>query len=239
MITFPSIIANNLFLEIDHICIYLPDGARGTSVLEEVGIHSPARAIKRAEQGTVSRLIVFENAYLELIWIEDENAAKQHAAQTGIDMLARSCWRQTRASPFGISLRRSGTAKPMSDSRQDWDEGMRPEIFINFATDNLACLVEPMCFLIPDSLALTSWLDCKAHVHQQLLSHPLGTRHLTSVKIAIDSYQELSDAVSLISRQGEIAIERGSPSLLELTFDSGVKGKVLDLRPALPIILNC
>lgn len=74
--------------------------------MQAFGLDTAPHIIERFKQGITSRLILFENAYLELISINNENAAKQHAIQTGIDPLKRANWQQTGASPFGISLRR-------------------------------------------------------------------------------------------------------------------------------------
>jgi hypothetical protein len=106
------------------------------------------------------------------------------------------------------------------------------------AAENLARVEEPICFVIPDSIALTTWLDHSLDAHQQLISHPLGVRTLTGIKITLNSDKELTNAVSLLDCNGIVTIERGTAPLLELTFDSGTKAKILDARPMLPIQLR-
>lgn len=101
----PQVSADNVVLEVDHIFVYTLKGAASASVLQELGFHCSNHLLRRVEQGTASKIIFFENTYLELIWIEDEHAAQQQAVQTGIDTLARVRWQHTGASPFGIGLR--------------------------------------------------------------------------------------------------------------------------------------
>lgn len=228
-------IVNDLLLEVDHLVVYVSEGTTSVSVLQEFGLHCSSRRVQRPEQGTASQIIFFENAYLELIWVEDEQAVEEYAARTGIDILKRTRWQQSRASSFGVGLRyASGTA----DQRKYWVEWMRSHTYINLAAENLASLEEPLCFVIPDSIALTTWLDRSLEAHQQLISHPLGVRTLTGVKITVNSDKELTNSVSLLDRNGIVAIKRGTSPLLELTFDGGAKGKILDARPMLPILLR-
>lgn len=231
--SFPLIANNNCF-DIDHICIYLPNQVKSASILQEFGFHSPSRTISRWEQGTSSRVFFFENAYLEFISIEDENIAKQNATQTGIDIWKRAYW--PGASPFGISLRRAQPIRSKIDGQ--YPDSIASEICVNFATDNLANLKEPLLFIIPDCLALTNWLDLYCPSHQMLMSHPLGVKALTNVKIILNENQNLSHAISLVSQLSNIVIEQGSFQLLELTFDKGSVGNRINLQPKLPIVIN-
>lgn len=228
-------VVNDLLLEVDHLVVYVSEGSTSVSVLQEFGLHCSSRRVKRPEQGTASQIIFFENAYLELIWVENERAVEEYAARTGIDILRRTRWQHSRASPFGVGLRcESGTA----DQRKYWVEWMRSRTYINLAAENLAKEEEPICFVIPDSIALTTWLDRSLEAHRQLISHPLGVRTLTGVKITLNSDKELTNAVALLDRNSIVAIERGTTPLLELTFDGGTKGKILNARPMLPILLR-
>jgi len=236
----PSSIAAGLsLLEIDHVLLYLADGQLGASVLEELGFTVSAHTIGNTNQGTASRSIFFENAYIELIWIEDEDAAEQYGTQTGVDILNRTHWQQTGASPFGISLRHRSTLTALkSCSRQPRAEPIQCNTFISFSAENLASTAEPLCFLIPERLALTNWLDLSLEVHQQLVAHPLGVKKLTDVKITITGEQDLSDTPAYLAESGIITIERGISPLLELTFDHGYTGKLLDARPVLSVLIK-
>ena len=118
-------------------------------------------------------------------------------------------------------------------------ECMPKEMPVRLAAENLANLEEPLCFLVPEALAFTNWLDHSLETHQQLISHPLGIKKLTGVKITVDSNKEPTHALSLLQNNGIVTIERGHSPLLELTFDGGIAQKFFDARPILPICLKC
>ena len=237
--TSPQVSADDFFLEIDHIFVCTTKDAESISVLQELGLHCSNQAVQHFKQGTASKIIFFENTYLELIWIEDKHLVEQQSVHTGVHTLSRLHGQHTRASPFGVGLRRKfNHGNLRSHSNLYWSEWMRSQMSISFAAENLVNQEEPFCFMIPDSIALTAWLEPSLTAHQKLISHPLGVKKLTSVKITINSDKHLTDAMSLLSTHSAVAIERGESPLLELTFDEGIREKNLDARPILPILLK-
>ncbi|MCC5624717.1 VOC family protein [Nostoc sp. CHAB 5715] len=237
--TSPQISGDDFFLEVDHIFVCTTKGAESVSVLEELGLYCSNQLVQHVKQGTASKIIFFENTFLELIWIEDKHLVEQQSELIDVHTLMRVREQHTEASPFGIGLRRkSDESKLMSHSTSDWVEWMRGQMYISFAAENLANQEEPFCFVIPDCIALTTWLDRSLTAHQRLISHPLGIRKLTSVKIIINSDKNLTDAMSVLCTHSAVAIEQGGSPLLELTFDEGIREKHLDARPILPILLK-
>ncbi|MCC5601623.1 VOC family protein [Nostoc favosum] len=244
--TSPQVSVDDFFLEVDHIFVCTTKDAESISVLQELGLHCSNQAVQHFKQGTASKIIFFENTYLELIWIEDKHLVEQQSVHTGVHTLSRLHGQHIRASPFGVGLRRKfNHGNLRSHSTLYWSEWMRclrratpTQMSISFAAENLVNQEEPFCFMIPDSIALTAWLDPSLTAHQKLISHPLGVKKLTSVKITINSDKHLTDAMSLLSTHSSVVIERGESPLLELTFDEGIREKNLDARPILPILLK-
>ncbi|MHC5762548.1 VOC family protein [Nostoc sp.] len=237
--TSPQVSVDDFFLEVDHIFVCTTKDTESISVLQELGLHCSNQAVQHFKQGTASKIIFFENTYLELIWIEDKHLLEQQSVHTGVHTLSRLHRQHIRASPFGVGLRRKFNHGNLRfHSTLYWSEWMRPQMSISFAAENLVNQEEPFCFMIPDSIALTAWLDPSLTAHQKLISHPLGVKKLTSVKITINSDKHLTDAISLLSTHSSVAIERGESPLLELTFDEGIREKNLDARPILPILLK-
>ncbi|MBL1200098.1 MAG: hypothetical protein FWK04_13655 [Nostoc sp. GBBB01] len=244
--TSPQVTVDDLFLELDHIFVCTTKEADSISVLQKVGLHCSNQQVQHIKHGTASKIIFFENTYLELIWIEDKDLIEQQSAQTSIQTLTRLHKQHTGASPFGVGLRRkSEQSKVVSDSSLSCAQSMRclgwatpTHKSISFAAENFVNQQEPFCFIVPDCIALTAWLDPSLTTHQQLISHPLGVRKLTSVNITINSDKDLTDAMSLLCTHSAVTIERGEFPLLELTFDEGVREKKVDVRPFLPILLK-
>ncbi len=63
-------------------------------------------------------------------------------------------------------------------------------------------------------------------------------RQLTGVGIITNQAGKFSEAASRISKNGVVVIKHGKTPHAELTFDGGSQGKVLDVRPTLPLILK-
>jgi hypothetical protein len=232
---------DHALLEVDHLQIYTGVGLPDVSALQELGLNHASQIVRREAQGTASTLIFFENAYLELIAVEDESTFRQYAAQTRMNLQMRSQWRQTGASPFGVGLRSKAHTQNHLNLLMGstfWTEWGYPETTINFSAENLAAVDEPMCFTVPHQIALTNWLDRSNETHRQLISHPLGIQRLTGVRIKVNTARSLTNALSLLQDHGIIAIDRGLSPLLELTFDGNLKDRVLDARPILPIQLR-
>jgi hypothetical protein len=224
----------NFCLEIDHISIFDRDNLSSVFLLESLGFHCSERVIERRSQGTISTVFFFENTYLELVHLVDQNIAKNFAIENGIDILARTDWKKTGASPFGIGLR----SKPIFTPQKSHRHNLEIARFTNFSSENLALSEEPLCFFIPDNLALTTWLDPLNLSHRQLTSHPLGIKKLTNVKLTITSNKELTNIVALLKDNQVFSIKQGSSPLLELQFDRAARGELIDARPVLPMIIS-
>ncbi len=65
-----------------------------------------------------------------------------------------------------------------------------------------------------------------------------NVRKLTGVKMTVNGFSQLSTTASLLSKNGIVTIEKGKVATLELTFDGERRGKTLDARPTLPILLK-
>ena len=100
----PHVQTHDPGFELDHIFVAVPGPHVGSSALEEAGFQlGPSHP--HPGQGTTSRGILFENAYLELIWLTDVEEAestliRRTRLRERLDRAAGAC-------PFGIGLRRS------------------------------------------------------------------------------------------------------------------------------------
>jgi hypothetical protein len=231
-------------LQRDHLFIWVSEGAPEAAILQKLGLYTKGAVNQHSGQGTSSIVFMFDNAYLELIWIDDPEVAKSRAREMGTDLLARAAWRQTKASPFGVGLHRRADSKgelpfPTRKYRAQW---MKPDTFIDFA-ESSADTKEPMYFVVPDYLAVFSPAQLELLLknkpeYKSNYAHPLGVHQLTGVRIVAEGAGAFSRTAALLSGKGVIAIERGRVPYAELTFDGGAKGKSLDMRPALPLTLK-
>lgn len=233
-----SVLTRDSLLEIDHLLICV-ETAVECSTLTNLGLTSMTEVLRRPQQGTVSRLIFFENIYLELVWVEDEIAAENHAVRSGINFRSRA-QQHNQASPFGVALRQT-----LDMSHRPFDLLSQPQnlnysdTFVNFAAANLRLQNEPLCFVIPDAVSLIALLDRTSSIHQRLLTHATGMRRLTQTKVTIDTSSQLTDSITILQREGVMEVRQGGLPLLELSFDEQAQQKTLDLRwLGIPVVLN-
>ena len=94
-------------------------------------------------------------------------------------------------------------------------------------------LEEPMWCYMKSGRPPAEWLVER----RQPLDHPAVFREISGVRICCPGAKEGS-VTRVMADRGVIAIEIGVPHLLELQFDRGRRGKMLDFRPALPLIFR-
>jgi hypothetical protein len=231
-------------LERDHIFIWVSQGAPEAAMLQKLGLHTDGRIHKHVGQGTSSMVFLFENAYLELIWIDEPEVARRKNQEIGTDLMARAAWRQTGTSPFGVGLhhRDAGSSNLPFPTKKYWAEWMKPDTFISIAESSVN-LKEPFYFVVPDYLAVPSAEQLKQLLDSQPeyrknFTHALGVRRLTGIKIISNQVGKLSETAALLSKNGVVVVKRGKSSHAELSFDGASQGKFLDVRPTLPLILK-
>lgn len=235
----------NVFpLERDHIFIWVSPGAPEAAALQKLGLYTDGKVHKHVGQGTSSKVFIFENAYLELIWVDEPEVARRKSQDMGTDLLARVDWRKTGASPFGIGLHylAAGSRALPFPTKKYWAEWMKPDTFISIAESSVN-LHEPFYFVVPDYLAIPSAEQLKQLLDSQPeyrknFTHVLGVRRLTGIKIMSNHVGKLSETASTLSKNGIAVVKHGKSSYAELTFDGGTQGKALDVRPTLPLVLK-
>ncbi len=226
-------------LELDHVFVWVTKGAPEASALQQAGLQLQPETHQHHGQGTASKIFIFENVYLELIWIEDETVAAKNATRSGIDMLTRARWKQTGASPFGVGLHRAtgNSAELPFPVRHYWAEWMQPNTIIEFA-QSVTNTSEPMYFVVPEYLSVGSPAT-QARLKEKLQgsAHKLGVSRLTNLKI-VTTGSRLTSTSEALTRGGIVTIERGTKAVAELTFDGARQNKTLDLRTKLPLVLK-
>lgn len=92
-----------MHLDLCHVFTFVDDAHAAEAALSRLGLVESFRR-RHPGQGTANLCACFDNAYLELLWPEDE--AELGTVQIVRTRLAeRARWRDTGACPFGIALR--------------------------------------------------------------------------------------------------------------------------------------
>ena len=229
LIVAPVIASAQSPLEVDHVFTVVTAGAPEAQVLQKAGFSLFPDTTTHEGQGTASVFFMFENAYFELIWID--NAEELRRADT--ELAARMMRPDT--SPFGLGLRQVNYEAPglpfhTRSYKADW---IQPNAEVRFAKEG--SLEEPLVFVVP---AYMSWLSSAPLSFREQISHPNGAQRITSVHVSGPRTTTPSAALHYLLQQGVIETAEAPDHVLELEFDHGQAGKTFDARPVLPLLVR-
>ncbi|MRV74376.1 glyoxalase-like domain protein [Duganella sp. FT92W] len=205
---------------IDHIFIAVQPGAPQAAVLADFGL-AEGSGNRHPGQGTANRRFFFDNAFIELLWLE--NAAEAQNDATRPTMLFERL--TGGGSPFGICFRPSpGDDSPLPFAAWRYQPAyFPPGVACDIA---LAPLSEPMLFHI----APGGRPDALPPERAQPLAHRAPLREITGVTVV---QPRCLPPVAV-----PVVFAAGDAHLLEIEFDGGVRGRSHDFRPALPLIFK-
>ena len=90
-------------LEIDHILVFVSEDAPEAERLKDIGLTESYRRVHPG-QGTRNICYCFDNAYLELLWINRDDPVSRDAVKK-MQLAERADWRTSGCNPFGFALR--------------------------------------------------------------------------------------------------------------------------------------
>ncbi len=209
--------------EIDHIFILADPHAPSADKLVQAGITEGASNIHQG-QGTTNRRFFFNNNMIEFLWVHDEAEAISDPTLP-TQLLPRWQERSKSASPFGICFR--PTADEVNPPFPSWDYTPQylPEGYTIQIANTVNQLEEPFLFF-------ANWIKAPT----QKVRHEAGLENITAVDIT-HPYADLSSP-SIDAIQHLVTFITGDSHRLTITFDNHRQGKILDLQPNLPIIIQ-
>jgi Glyoxalase-like domain len=201
--------------ELDHVFIVASAGAPETDGLVAAGFtEGPPNT--HAGQGTACRRIFFENAYLELLWLEDRTeACSPLIERTGLAARAGS---SAEASQVGICLRAaSGSSNRLPVETWSYrppylSSGMSIPMAVNSAEVH-----EPLLF----------FLASRSKTQQQEYTHPNGTRLITDLSITVAGGQNFSPELEWLASSGCMQVEPGVVESVTIELDDGLNGQMI------------
>ncbi|PSB57138.1 hypothetical protein [Chamaesiphon polymorphus] len=219
--------------EFDHLFICTDLGAGVADRLVEFGLVEGS-ANPHPGQGTTNRRFFFDNAMLELLWVDDEAAAySPPIARTRL--WERWLNRTNGACPFGLVVRPT-PGEEGSVAFLSWayhPPYLPPTVAILVGT-NSENLTEPMLCQIP----FGQRPDRYSAQRVQPLHHPLGIREITRVELVSPHAARPSPELQALVAVDRIKLRFGTEYIIELGFDGEGQGQQLDLRSELPLILS-
>jgi hypothetical protein len=223
-------------LTLDHVFVLVPPGASAArAALSNAGVTVDTAVSQHRGAGTASVSVRFENAYLELLWV-DSSVTVVPELIARVDRYRAGTWGTgSVASPFGLGLRRAPKAPDSLPvpSRRYSAEWMTPGTWIDVIIPPVDSLPSPRVFVVPRDMGFDAWRRYEA---PELFRHPAGIRSLTSIRLVVPSgaWAELPPGFPVVPG---LTVAPGEEHIAELTLDGGREGRRVDLRPALPLVL--
>lgn len=216
-------------MRIDHLFIRARAGAPEAELLRSLGL-SEGSGNRHPGQGTENRRFFFNDAFLELLWIADDDEVRN--AQTSPTLLAERLADGGPACPFGVCFR------PDDDDSTApfpcWDYApsyLPPGMRIGIGADVPAS--EPMWFFLPQGVAPSAYTEAR----RQPLDHAAGVKTITSITLTLPS-TALSAPARVAGANTQLTLLEGDAYLMEIRFDHGAQGQTRDCRPTLPLLLH-
>jgi hypothetical protein len=211
--------------EVDHVFVSVSRGGEEADRLVGWGFEEgPPNT--HPGQGTACRRFYFENAYLELAWLEDEH----EASSPGVDRLGlvQRMGRVRGASRLGVAMRPTGPVRdPLPFAVWTYEppylEGGRS---VPVATSS-RLLGEPLLFFLPWEREWTA----------PVLPHPNGAGVVTRISMTVAPGRSVSPALQWLHESERVHVEVGSSELFTLELDRGRQGESGTLGPGAPLRL--
>jgi hypothetical protein len=201
-------------MNIDHIFIFTNDNGIVGQELVDFGLTEGSSRV-HAGQGTTNRKFYFDNFFLEILWVHNEQELKSEQTKpTGL--WQRANFKNNNFSPFGLCIVNSEETNTLFKNSYKYQpdyfpEGMGIDIIKNENQTDL-----PWTFRLP-------FIEQKKNENEPK-KHKNGICVLTN---AIFEYKSISENTFLDNFKNEINVQfiESSRQWLTLIFDNGKKGK--------------
>lgn len=189
-------------MDLCHVFVFCDRGAPEAAALQRAGWRESFRR-SHPGQGTANACYCLDNAYLELLWVEDPaELSGPVAARTGL--AGRADWRRTGANPFGLGLR-----SPLPGSSWAYRPPYLPAGMSIPVAEDSADPHQPFVFRSPGSARPDAWTDGRAGECQR----PAGLAEI--VGIELEATAPPGDTLLALAAAGLVRLRRGPrPAML-------------------------
>ena len=226
---------NNASMELDHIFIFTEFHEQVANRLHNFGLTEGSPNIHPG-QGTSCRRFFFENAYLEIVWVSNEEEIKSPAI-AATRLWERSRYKHTNYCPFGMCFRNKQNIdnNPVLLFEDGWKykPPYLPEgLYVNIAS-NSVLPAEPMLFEMPFfGIAPKDYPAEKL----QPLHHQKEFKEITKLILTLPVAPEhLSASMQNVIDNSIVALSSGSNFSVTLEFDHCIKGETHDFTDLVPL----
>jgi hypothetical protein len=200
-------------MDIDHIFIFTNDKGKIAEQLVEFGLSEGSSRV-HIGQGTTNRKFYFNNFFLEILWVHNEDEIKSELIEpTGL--WQRANFRENNFSPFGLCLVNSDQTDVLFENAYKYQpeyfpQGMSIDILKNDTQPNL-----PWTFRLP--------FKGQKKNETEPTNHKNGLQFLTKTTFYYKQNMD-NQYLKFFENDSQIKFIRADKNWLNLTFDDGKKG---------------
>jgi hypothetical protein len=199
---------NELKMDIDHIFIFTNNNGKIAEELVQFGLTEGSSRV-HVGQGTTNRKFYFENFFLEILWVHNEEELKSDITKpTGLWQRADF---NSNKSPFGLCIANTDETERLFESAFKYQPayfpvGLNIDILKNEQNLNL-----PWTFRLP--------FKGQKKNETEPTEHSCGLKNLTSVEFGISNFDETDKFILQFIGQEKIKFNLSATNNLTLTFD--------------------
>ena len=195
-------------MDIDHIFIFV-DSKEAADELVDFGLSEGSGNVHKGI-GTANRRFFFENFYLEILWVENEEEPK--SAQD-IGIWERFNFKETHYSRFGACFTNTKASDYIFEKAITW----KPEFLQNNEhVDILTSKKLPWIFRFPPNR--------QKNLQDEPKEHKAGLKRLSKALLLTDTL-EFSEELNAVTSTTTVEFKKAETNTLVLEFDNTKRGK--------------
>lgn len=196
-------------MDIDHIFIFV-NSKREADDLVNFGLSEGSGNIHKGV-GTANRRFFFENFYLEILWVENEEEAK---SVEDIGIWERFNYKNSHYSRFGICFTNTKNTDYIFNYAIKWKAMFLKD---NEHVDILTSKNLPWIFRFP--------ANREKNLQDEPKQHKAGLKRLSKIEMSLNII-EFADELSAIKSNTIVEIKKSNKNSLTLEFDNAKSSKV-------------
>lgn len=220
-------------LKIDHLLICVDAPEKTAQILTDFGLIE-GEPNSHFGQGTSNRRFYFNNIYLELLYLDDLEAAQSPLTKP-TKIYQRFFPKTSKCSPFGVCFYADDIADKNCafdiNKFNIWD--YRPKYLPSPLKMDIfeAPISEPLYFFL-------DFISNNSRKKHKKFNHKSGFKNVTNIKYLTPSHHLDSEIKTYISEHNLLEYTANDSHVFHLEFDEGLQGKKHDFRPDLPLIFS-
>lgn len=198
-------------MQLDHVFVFVEPGAqRAQTLMEAAGFVETYRRVHPG-QGTANICYALDNAFIELLWLTNEDEANGPLIKR-MGLAQRASWGALGTSPFGIAWRLDAGVKAQPVPTWSYTPPYLPagmSIQVATLSDDPR---QPMCFASPGTQPPSQWPPER----QGQLQRPSGLSVIRGVELGLPAGSSAPEELRQLTRAGLLSLSPQPTTRLDL-----------------------